>query len=114
MRKLLILLLLSCSFVIESHQLPVKFWISQIVDPEIKELNVDIEQFTTFDVPAGTYRLVTNNGKSNKYVKLVLDGYISQLAKDWTCFHAKDGVGGSMRIACIDTKCGDHSFNFSL
>lgn len=114
MRKLLSLILISCSFMLQSHQLPVKFWISPIVDPDIKELNVDIEQFAVYDVPCGTYRLTTNNGKSNKYVKLVFDSQIRQVCKDWTCFYASDGQGGFMRIACIDITCGDHDFNISL
>ena len=102
------------SFSLVAHKEPVEFWISPIVDPEIKELNVDIEQFSSFDVPRGTYRLVTNDGKSNKYVKLVFDSQIRQLCKQWTCFYAKDVSGDLMRIACIDVTSGDHTFNIAL
>ncbi len=99
---------------LQSHQLPIDFWISNNVEPEAKELNVDIEQFGVLDVPYGTYRLVTNNGKSNKYVKLVFNSQIRQVCKDWTCFYAADGQGGFMRIACIDINTGDHDISISL
>jgi len=99
---------------LQSHQLPIKFWISTNVDPEAKELNVDIEQFSVLDVPCGTYRLVTNDGKSSKYVKLVFNSQIRQVCKGWTCFYAADTQGGFMRIACIDINTGDHDISVSF
>jgi hypothetical protein len=115
MRKLLILALLA-SFNLNCHQMPVKFWLSNeiITDNLIPELNVDIDQFSVHDIPCGTYRLSTNNGLSNKYVKMVIDGKISRISKDFVCFYISDGDGGFMRIACIDMNSGDHDFNIML
>lgn len=116
MRKLLILLLFSF-FSLHSHESSVKFWVSLndvITDNTIPTLNIDIDQFSVHDVPCGTYRLSTNNGLSNKYVKMVIDGRISRLTKDYVCFHSSDGQGGFMRIACIDINTGKHDMSISL
>jgi len=115
MRKLLILVILS-SFNLNCHQMPVNFWLSNeiITDRTIPELNVDIDQFSSHDIPRGTYRLSTKKGLSNKCVKMVIDGKISRISKDFVCFYVKNGDGSFMRIACIDINSGDHDFNIML
>lgn len=112
--RIVLLLFLLYSFNIECHKSPITFYITHNVQPNTPELNVDIEQFSSVDVPSGIYRLVTHNGQSHKYVKMVIDGKIQRNFGNYICFYVKDGVGGYIRIACIDITSGEHDISLRL
>ena len=103
MKRLLLLMLLG-SYDLYCHRIPISFSVKQIHDPMVKVLNVDIPNFSSTEIPRGTYRMATNSGITDKYVTLVVDGRINRLVNDFVCFSYKNYDDTFDRVACINFK----------
>ena len=104
MKKLLFLTLALCSLSLQATRSQFTVWTSPVVNKDIQELNLDVPRNTNHVVPAGVYRLATNDGPTNKYVKFPVDGLLRQHWADYTCFYVKNNENSYDKIACVDTK----------
>ena len=80
-----------------------KIWSSPVVDDSIPFLNLDVEQLRFHHVSAGTYRLRTDEGATNKYVKFPVDGAVFQQWKNITCLYIKNNENSLDKLGCLDT-----------
>jgi len=104
MKKLLLIVALFGSCSLNAMRTKFKLWTANTHDASIPYLNLDIEQFKMHKVDAGTYRLVTDAGVTNKYVKFPVDGAIQQNWSDYTCLYIKNNENRLDKIGCMDTK----------
>lgn len=104
MKRLLFIFLIAVSCQLDAHRKAFTFWINPVADTALPTLNLDIPRSVTYPVQAGTYRIVTDQGPTNKYVKFVFDGAIRQNWTDCTCLYMKNNEAGYDKLGCIDTK----------
>lgn len=104
MKKLLFLALALCSFNTYAHKPGFFLWTSPVVDRNAPDLNVDIPRDVSQPFTAGVYRVVTNDGPTNKYVQLAHDGCLRRNWGDFTCFYLKNYDNTYDKVGCVDTK----------
>ena len=104
MKRILLIVALSASFNVHAMRKTFKIWTSHIHDNSIPSLNLDVERFKVHQVPAGTYRLITNAGVTNKYVKFPVDGAVQQTWFNFTCLYIKNNENKLDKIGCFDTE----------
>lgn len=104
MKKLLFLALAFVSFDVQAHKPGFFLWTSPVVDKSAPDLNVDLPINVSQPFSAGVYRLVTNDGPTNKYVQLAHDGCLRKNWGDFTCFYLKNYDATYDKVGCVDTK----------
>lgn len=108
-------MLIVLSSQLDAHRKRFTVSINPVVNSNVPELNLDIPRTTTFPITQGTYRLVTNAGKTNKYVTFPVDGAIRQNWTNYTCFYTKNNEDSYDKLGCVDTtKILDKDFHINL
>lgn len=104
MKKILFLALALCSFNVQAHKPGFFLWTSPVVDKNAPDLNVDVPLHVSQPFTAGVYRVVTNDGPTNKYVQLAFDGCLRKNWGTFTCFYLKNYDDSLEKAGCVDTK----------